>query len=192
LVWAGGASTLPAETGMPTIDRDLHPLASRRSILGGAGLLAGVAAGAAQAQPAMRVKPGRAETRARTSLHQEIAFDAAPARIYAALLASQDFASFSGMPAQIDPRPGGAFSLFGGMVVGRNIELVPDARIVQAWRVVADFPAGVYSLVKMELVAQGRGTRLVLDHTGFPEGHFDHLDAGWAPRYWTPLRKFLG
>jgi hypothetical protein len=62
---------------------------------------------------------------------------------------------------------------------------------VQAWRVVADFPAGVYSLVKMELLPKAGGTFLVLDHTGFPPGHYDHLNAGWEPRYWTPLKTFL-
>jgi hypothetical protein len=36
------------------------------------------------------------------------------------------------------------------------------------------------------------GTVLVLDHTGFPEGDFDHLDPGWYARYWNPLKKFLG
>jgi len=138
------------------------------------------------------VKPGGPETRSRTSLHQEAAFKSAPARLYAALLSSKDFTAFSGLPATIDPAAGGAFSLFGGQIVGRNIELVPDRRIVQAWRAVADFPAGVYSLVKFELLPKAGGTSLVLDHTGFPPGHYDHLNAGWAPHYWAPLKKFLG
>ena len=33
---------------------------------------------------------------------------------------------FSGMPAEIDPKAGGAFTLFGGMIVGRNIELITN------------------------------------------------------------------
>jgi hypothetical protein len=32
---------------------------------------------------------------------------------------------------------------------------------------------------------------LILDHTGFPEGDFDHLDAGWYTRYWNPLKKYI-
>ena len=87
----------------------------------------------------------------RTSLHQEVDFKATPQRIYETLLSSKDFAAFTGAAAEIDPKPGGAFSLFGGMVVGRNIELVPNQSIVQAWRVVADFPDGVYTMVKFEL-----------------------------------------
>jgi activator of HSP90 ATPase len=128
----------------------------------------------------------------RTSLHQEIDLKASPQRIYDVLLSSKDFSTFSGAAAEIDTKVGGAFSMFGGLVVGRNVELVPNQRIVQAWRLSKEFPEGIYSLVKFELNARDSGTRLVLDHTGFPEGHFDHLETGWYSHYWEPLRKFLG
>lgn len=139
----------------------------------------------------MATIPSTAEKQRRTSLHQEIEYKSSPQRIYEALLSSKDFSAFSGAAAEIDPKVGGAFSMFAGLVVGRNIELLPQQRIVQAWRLAREFPEGTYSLVKIELNAKGTGTRLVLDHTGFPEGHFDHLDAGWYSHYWEPLRKFL-
>lgn len=80
--------------------------------------------------------------------------------------------------------------MFGGMIVGRNVELVPNQRIVQAWRP-THWDPGVYSIVRFELKAQGPGTLVVLDHTGFPEGEFDHLDLGWRSHYWEPLKKYL-
>jgi activator of HSP90 ATPase len=117
--------------------------------------------------------------------------EANKSRIYEALLSSKDFSAFSGAAAEIDPKVGGAFSMFGGLVVGRNVELLPNQRIVQAWRLTQEFPEGTYSLVKIELKPKDSGTKLILDHTGFPEGHFDHLDTGWYSHYWEPLRKFL-
>lgn len=135
--------------------------------------------------------PSTATNQSRTSLHQEIDYNSSSQRIYQALLSSKDFAAFSGAAADIDPKVGGAFSMFAGLVVGRNVELVPDRRIVQAWRLSQEFPEGTYSLVKIELTAKGSETRLILDHTGFPEGHFDHLYSGWHSHYWEPLRKFL-
>ncbi len=166
---------------------------TRRAFMGGAVLL--TAAAAVYARPTsttpMTIRPNSPGTRSRTSLHQEVSFAAPPARIYAALLSSKAFAEFTGMPAQIDPQVGGAVSLFGGLIMGRNIELVPGRRIVQAWRAVQDFPSGVYSVVKMDLAPNGSGTVLKLDHTGFPEGHYDHLYEGWGPRYWDPLKKYL-
>jgi activator of HSP90 ATPase len=164
---------------------------NRRRLVGAGALLGILAARGAQAAEPMAVTPGSAETRSRTSLHQEVAFEAPPASVYDALMSAKAFSAFTSLRAAIDPKPGGAISLFGGQVVGRNIELIASRRIVQAWRVVADFAPGVYSLVKIDLTPRGSGTALVLDHTGFPEGHYDHLYAGWGPRYWTPLRKFL-
>lgn len=125
-----------------------------------------------------------------TSLHQEIDFNVSPGRLYEALLDSKQFSAFSGAPAQIDRSAGGAFSLFGGLIGGRNIELVPNERIVQAWRP-ADWTPGVYSLVRFELVMRGPHTQVVLDHTGFPEGGFEHLNSGWKSHYWDALGKYL-
>jgi activator of HSP90 ATPase len=141
-------------------------------------------------QQAMKEAPSTAANQARTSLHQEIDFKASAQRIYEVLLDSKQFAAFSGMPADIDPKVGGAFSMFAGLIVGRNVELVPNARIVQAWRP-THWDPGVYSVVRFELKPQGSGTKLVLDHTGFPEGEFDHLEAGWKGHYWEPLQKYL-
>jgi len=93
-------------------------------------------------------------------------------------------------PIQISREAGGTFILFGGIIVGRHIELVPDPRIVQAWRV-AYWDPGVYSIAKFELAEQGAGTKIIFDHTGFPQGQAEHLVAGWKAHYWEPLEKFL-
>ncbi len=126
----------------------------------------------------------------RTFLHQEISLKASPERIYKALLDSAQFTAFSGMPASIDPVKGGAFTMFGGLIVGLNVELLPNRRIVQAWRP-THWDEGIYSIVRFELKAHDSDALVILDHTGFPEGEFDHLDSGWPIRYWNPLKKYL-
>jgi activator of HSP90 ATPase len=125
-----------------------------------------------------------------TAIHQEVDFKATPARIYEVLLDAKQFSAFTKDTAEIQPQPGGAFKLFGGVIEGRNIELAPNQRIVQAWRP-KYWPAGVYSLVKFELVARGSGTRIILDHTGFTEEKWQGLNEGWPMRYWDPLHKYL-
>jgi activator of HSP90 ATPase len=139
---------------------------------------------------AMNETPSSAANKSRTSLHQEIDLKATPQRIYEVFLSSKDFAACTGAPAEIDPKPGGAFAMFGGMIVGRNIELVTNQRIVQAWRP-ADWPAGLYSLVRFELKPRSSEATVILDHSSFPEGDYDHLSAGWHEHYWEPLKKFL-
>ena len=124
------------------------------------------------------------------TIHQEIEFNATPQKLYEALLDSKQFTEFSGRPAEINREVGGAFSLFKGHIIGRNVELVPNERIVQAWRVVT-WPEGAYSIVRFELKPQGSGTRLVFDHIGFPEGLHDHLAEGWEENYWSLLKKYF-
>src|SRR5215468_2411618 len=61
-------------------------------------------------------------------------------------------------PAEIRRELGGAFSLFGGYITGRELELVPGRRIVQAWRV-ASWPVGIFSIVRFDLVGQADGSK---------------------------------
>jgi len=141
-------------------------------------------------QPAMMEKPSNDAHKSLTSIHYEIDFQPIPKRFYDAILDQKQFAAFSGMPATIDATPGGAFTQFGGMIVGRTIELVPNQRIVQAWRP-THWDSGVYSIVHFEFKPRGGETTLVFDQTGFPAGEYDHLDFGWHSHYWAPLKKFL-
>jgi activator of HSP90 ATPase len=126
------------------------------------------------------------------SIRQEVIIKASPERIYDTLLDAKRFSEFTGgAPAEIDSQPGGAFSCFGGMITGRNVELMPNQRIVQAWRA-GNWPEGVYSIVKFELETHGPETKLTLDHAAFPEGNGEHLEGGWQKMYWEPLKKYLG
>ena len=124
------------------------------------------------------------------AIHQEIVFSASPERVYEALMSDKEHSAFTGGPAEISRDAGGAFSAHGGQVVGRNIELVPNQRIVQAWRVGA-WDDGVYSIVRLELRDEGGSTCVVLDHAGFPEGAAEHLEGGWHKMYWEPLSGYL-
>jgi len=164
----------------------------RQVITGGAMAFAGLAlsSAAATVQQTMTETPSTGADKTRTYLHQEVDFKASPHRIYEILLDSKQFTAFSGEPAEISPEAGGAFSMFGGKIVGRNVELVPDQRIVQAWRP-SYWEPGVYTLVKFGLKPEGSQTRVVLDHTGFPEGKFESLSSGWKEHYWEPLAKYL-
>jgi activator of HSP90 ATPase len=174
--------------------------ATRRAVI--AGLTSGVgvtAFGVAESSE----QPPQEIARTMESIHQEVQFKVTPDRIYEALTNAKQFqkvvllsgAMQSGMikatpPAQITAEAGGAFAIFGGFVTGRQIELVPNVRIVQAWRP-ADWAAGVYSIARFELAPQGSGTLLVFEHTGFPKGAADHLAQGWKLNYWQPLEKVL-
>lgn len=131
-------------------------------------------------------------SRTAESIHQEVPFKASRERVYEAIMDDKQFRKVSGgQAAEINREAGGAFSLFGARVKGRNVELLPNERIVQAWRS-EGWEHGIYSIARFELVAQGTGTMLVLDHAGFPKGQAEHLATGWKANYWDPLAKYLG
>jgi len=175
----------------PATGRSLTRRQALASIAVAAGSLAVGSTARAENPPAMGEIPGSAASANRTSLHYDVEFAATPQRIYELLLVSSQFAALTGLPAEIDAREGGAFSMFGGLIFGRNVELVPNQRIVQAWHS-SSWAAGIYSIVKFEMEARGPKTRMQLDHTGFPGGVADHLDTGWNGHYLKPMAKLLG
>jgi uncharacterized protein YndB with AHSA1/START domain len=126
------------------------------------------------------------------AIEQQLRFEASPDRVFSALTQGAQFSAFSGgAPAQIDASAGGAFSCFGGMISGRNVEVTPGKRLVQAWRA-GNWDEGVYSIVRFELAADGEGTRLAFTQAGHPEAQESHLAQGWPKMYWEPLAKHLG
>ncbi len=174
---------------------------TRRRVLAGLTISAGIAA--VRAADSADAEVTEEINRTMEAIHQEVTFKASRERVYAALTDAAAFhqvtllsgAVRSGMvkatqATQISRQPGGAFTLFGGHIVGRQVELVPHQRIVQAWRPV-DWEPGVFSVVRFELLERGRGTHLVFDHTGFPKGQGEHLAQGWKMNYWEPLEKYL-
>ena len=136
------------------------------------------------------------------AIHQEPVFTASRKRVYDALTDGNQFdkvIQLSGVmqamhlpdkPAEISREAGGVFRLFGGYITGRQVEFVPNERIVQAWRT-GGWDPGVYSIAKFELVEQGSGTKIIFDHTGFPQGEAKVLASGWKAHYWEPLAKLL-
>jgi activator of HSP90 ATPase len=189
-----------SEERMKTNENPVNTLVSpvRRQLLGaGAVLLGGLGLGARLSAQ------GEGEvSRTSEAIHQEIIFNASRKKVYEALTVASQFqkvidnsAAMKAMalakkPAEISRELGGAFSVFGGHIVGRQLELVPGQRIVQAWRVV-DWEPGIFSIAHFELVEQAGSTKMVFDHTGFPGCEGVHLAEGWRVNYWQPLAKVL-
>ena len=182
---------------------NLIPLASgstRRRLLSRVAIAFG---GLAMGSPRIWGQAAEEISHSAESIHQESVINASRKRVYLALTDARQFnevtkiaaardpaISLAAAPTVISPDVGGAFSLFGGIILGRQIELVPNTRIVQAWRV-RYWDPGAYSIAKFELIEQGSGTRIIFDHTGFPKGDAETLASGWKAHYWEPLANFL-
>ena len=124
-------------------------------------------------------------------IHQDVTISASARQVYKALTDAKTFSAVSGgAPTEIEASPGGGFSLFGGQISGRNIELVPGKRVVQAWRA-GNWAEGVYSIARFELTEEAGKTTIAFDQAGFPDEARPHLEGGWAKMYWEPLMSHL-
>jgi activator of HSP90 ATPase len=162
----------------------------------------GVAAAARSQLAAAAGAQGMGITHGNAAIHQEVAFKATPDRVYAVLTdpalfdkVVQASGALQAMgihpaPVQISPEPGGSFSMFGGYITGRHIEMSAGVRLVQAWRSRSWAPH-IYSIVRFELSAQPDGTKLSFDHAGFPNDDAASLATGWHEHYWVPMAKVL-
>ena len=177
--------------------RARSPRLAQLTLLGVAlGLLAGSVPAADEQQPTGLTADAPA-------IRQETVISATCARVYGALTTAHDFETITRLSdaadlltaanakvTAIDRRAGGAFTLFGGYITGRNLELVPDKRLVQAWRA-GSWDAGEYCVVRFELRSEPSGCRIIFDQRGFPASQGKSLAYGWRVHYWEPLSKFL-
>lgn len=126
------------------------------------------------------------------TIRQVVSIRATPREVYDALMTSRGHRGFTGAPARVTPRVGTTFTLWGGYIHGKNLELVAGRRIVQAWRPSEEtWPPTHYSKVRYLLRPTKTGTRIGFTHSGVPVDHAGHLSKGWKTSYWDPLRKYL-
>ncbi|HEV3058105.1 MAG TPA: ester cyclase [Vicinamibacterales bacterium] len=125
-------------------------------------------------------------------INHEVFINAAAHDVFEALMDARRHTEMTGEAAQIDRKPGGAFTTYGGHVSGKTIESVPDRKLVQDWRA-SDWKPGYHSRVSISLepVNEGGGTQLSLEHAGVPAEHVKEISDGWRSYYWSKLPAYL-
>ena len=124
-------------------------------------------------------------------ISQRVTLPATPMDVYETLISSARHAKFSGAPAKISPKVGGAVSAYGGYISAVNLALKPGKTIVQAWRT-KNWPAHHWSVVRYELKAvKGGRTNVTFTQHGVPPRHFSSIAKGWHAAYWTPMRNYF-
>lgn len=125
------------------------------------------------------------------SFKQRIKLPALPKQVFETLLDSRKHTGFTGAPAFCSKREGSEFSAYNGMLTGRNVELVNNKRIVQAWRA-KNWPKGVYSIVSYTLTkTPDNKCSLEFNHIGIPDSELEKIKKGWDAHYWQPLKQYL-
>lgn len=124
------------------------------------------------------------------TIRQTVTFKANPHDVYEALMDASKHGRFTEAKATISRKVGGKFSVSDGQIEGVNLELVPDSKIVQTWRM-DDWPAGHYSKATFKFDEADGKTKLTFVQMGVPEEFYEGIKQGWKDYYWAPMKEML-
>jgi uncharacterized protein YndB with AHSA1/START domain len=109
--------------------------------------------------------------------------DAAPERVYEHFTRPEAIVRWMGEYALLEPRPDGHFTIDvkGAPIRGRYLELDPPHRLLISWGYAGSerLPPGA-STVEVRLIAEGRGTRVELEHRDLPVEEVRGHASGWT------------
>ncbi len=110
-----------------------------------------------------------------------------PDQVYLALTTETTLSLWTGEQAIMQEIPDTEFELFGGNIVGKNIEFEKDKKIVQQWY----FGDHADSIVTIKLhLHNNNQTSLEVRHTNIPDEDYDEIVAGWNEVYIASLIEF--
>jgi activator of HSP90 ATPase len=127
------------------------------------------------------------------NIEQTVTFaSVSPHAVYEALMDVKQFEAWSGKKATISREIGGKVVAYEGFVQAVNVELVPDKRIVQAWKGgIDEWPKDHYSIAVFALESTSKGTQLTFTQFGVPETAYAIVEPGWVQAYWDRMKKAL-
>jgi activator of HSP90 ATPase len=124
-------------------------------------------------------------------IEQSVTFKTTPAELYQLFVDSAKHSAATGAPAKISRKVGGRWSAFGGMILGRNLALVPNRTIVQSWRSSAWKPSDPDSILILRFEKTKNGATVHLAHVGVPRHDHKGVTQGWKKYYWEPWGKYF-
>jgi activator of HSP90 ATPase len=111
----------------------------------------------------------------------------APEILYSALTNAATIQLWTGEPAIMEAVEGTEFSLWDDSIVGKNLEFVPNKKIVQEWYFGDQDEASVVTIILHE---DKEKTSVELRHTNIPEEDFNDITTGWTDHYFGSLKLF--
>ena len=115
--------------------------------------------------------------------------NATPEEIYIALTNPFTISLWTSEPAIMSTEPGTEFSMLSGNIVGKNLEVITNKKIVQQWYFGEE--EAVPSVVTIKLHDHKEGTSVELNHTNIPDEAYDDIIAGWDEVYFGNLNEYF-
>lgn len=113
---------------------------------------------------------------------------AEPEDVFTALTNPFTIELWSGESAQMSDQVGDEFSLWGGDIIGKNLEVVKNEKLVQQWYFGDD---GSESIVTIKLWPKKSSTSVELFHSNIPEEAYENIVDGWNEAYLGAIKALL-
>ena len=114
---------------------------------------------------------------------------ATPEEVYMALTNPLTLELWTGDEVVMSTEPGSEFSLWGGSIVGKNLEFEPDKKVVQQWYFDGEPETSIVT-IKLH-PGKDNGTSVELRHTNIPDKEYDDFASGWDDYYFGALADFF-
>ncbi|HET6991000.1 MAG TPA: SRPBCC domain-containing protein [Bacteroidia bacterium] len=126
------------------------------------------------------------------TITQKVVFkNTTPKQLYELYMDAKKHSKVTGGPAKISTKEGAKYSTHGGYITGKNLRLVKDKLIVQAWRAQGWDKEDLDSTFVMKFEPKGKDVVLQMTHANIPEKHVTGIKKGWDEHYWKPWKNFL-
>jgi activator of HSP90 ATPase len=122
------------------------------------------------------------------NLKQTYKIAAPVADVWQALVDPKIIDAWGGGPAVMDANKDTEFTLWGGSIHGKNVDVAAEKKLVQDWYS-EDWPEP--SKAVFELFAENNGTRLEFTHENVPDADAKEIDDGWRDFYLGPIKDYL-
>jgi activator of HSP90 ATPase len=123
---------------------------------------------------------------------QKVIFKNTTARVlYNLYMDAEKHSMVTGGLAEILATEGSTYSVHGGYIRGKNLQLVKDKLIVQTWRAEEWEKTDIDSIFIINLEKKGNDVVLHAIHANLPDKHSDSIDKGWHDYYWNPWKQHL-
>lgn len=111
--------------------------------------------------------------------------------IYAAWLNSKQHTEMTGFESFVSSKVGGKFKAGDGYITGKNLELVKNKRILQAWRSSEFVKSDLDSLLVVNFEDISGGCKVTIEHSQIPKGTGNAYKQGWIDYYLLPMKAYF-
>jgi activator of HSP90 ATPase len=125
------------------------------------------------------------------AIQQSVKFSAPPEKLFEMYLDSKKHSQATGGAANLSRKVGGKFTVWGGQLEGRNLLIVPNKMIVQAWRATHWPASDADSILVLQFSRAPSGGRVDIVHANVPVHDHKGVSQGWPKFYWKPWKKYL-